>query len=57
MELAVIGVHLSKMKAQYQTFQCAIVRFSGTRSCADINFLKFLFKLFENLQKRPGQLG
>ena len=37
-------------------FKRAIVRFSGTRSCGDIE-LKFLIRIFENFQKRPGQLG
>ena len=36
----------------------AVVRFFGTRSCGDINDLNFLLlRFFENLQKRPGQLG
>ena len=35
---AVTGAaHLTKMKAQYQTFKRVIVHFSGTRSCGDIN--------------------
>ena len=45
------------MKAQYQTFQTRYSFFSGARSCGDINFLKFLFKFFENFKKRPGRLG
>ena len=42
---AATGAHRSKRKAQYQTFKRAIVRFSGTRSCGDIIFLKFFRKL------------
>ena len=46
-----------KSKPNTRPFKRAIVRFSGTRSCGDINYLKFLIRIFENLQKRPGQLG
>ena len=35
----------------------SIVRFFGTRSCGDDNDQKFLFRFFENSQKRSGQLG
>ena len=34
-----------------------MVRFSGTRSCGDINYLKFSIRIFEFLQKCPGPLG
>ena len=34
-----------------------MVRFSGTRSCGDINYLKFLIRIFEFLQKCPSPLG
>ena len=39
--------HLTKLKAG--PFKRAIVRFSGTCSCGDINDLKFVFRFFENL--------
>ena len=34
-----------------------LVRFSGTRSCGYFDDLKFIIRIFEKLEKRPGRLG
>ena len=53
---AATGAHLTKIKAQYQTFQTRYSSFSGARSCGDIDNLNFLIHFFEKLQKRLGRL-
>ena len=44
-------------KSNIRPFKRAIVRFSGPRSCGDIDKLNFLIQFFEKWQKRPGRLG